>query len=189
MRAICDSLLTVYSQSTGSVEGIAHLGGWLSTLPTVWSYRYESLGEMLLACGALSSIFADVSTHCSLLEGQLIDQMDNGRLFRLICKLSFINERQSHAHDQRWSETGDRYILKLFRDYLFHSQNEIEQPIINVAHVIDTLDKLDGGSREIIMLMSRDASQCIFASFHEIKQKLEGVFEELASAAIPSSPR
>eukprot|EP01043_Picozoa_sp_COSAG02_P025315 COSAG02_NODE_1418_length_12720_cov_20.079629_3_plen_54_part_00 len=35
-------------------------------------------------------------------------------------KLGFINERPEHNRDERWSETGDRYMLKLFRDYVFH---------------------------------------------------------------------
>ena len=41
-------------------------------------------------------------------------------LCRLLIKLGFINERPEHRRDDRWSETGDRYMLKLFRDYVFH---------------------------------------------------------------------
>eukprot|EP01047_Picozoa_sp_COSAG01_P086936 COSAG01_NODE_19778_length_989_cov_19.148315_1_plen_44_part_10 len=37
-------------------------------------------------------------------------------LCRLLIKLGFINERPEHRRDDRWSETGDRYMLKLFRD-------------------------------------------------------------------------
>ena len=41
-------------------------------------------------------------------------------LIRLLVKLGFINERPEHQRDGRWAETGDRYMLKLFRDYVFH---------------------------------------------------------------------
>ena len=39
---------------------------------------------------------------------------------RSLVKLGFINERPEHNRDARWSETGDRYMIKLFRDYVFH---------------------------------------------------------------------
>jgi len=38
----------------------------------------------------------------------------------LSCKLGFINEIPEFARGFQWSETGDRYIIKLFRDYVFH---------------------------------------------------------------------
>ena len=54
------------------------------------------------------------------LEASLALELDNGRLFRLLAKLGFVNERPEFGGDRRWSETGDRYLLKLFRDYVFH---------------------------------------------------------------------
>jgi PAB-dependent poly(A)-specific ribonuclease subunit 3 len=41
-----------------------------------------------------------------------------------------------------WSETGDRYLLKLFRDYVFHQVYEDGNPYIDFAHVIDCLNKV-----------------------------------------------
>lgn len=84
-----------------------------------------------------------------------------------------------HAHDVRWSETGDRYILKLFRDRVFHSQDEQDCPIVDFAHVIDLLNKLDTGSEELLMLLSRDGEQCVFASYANIRQKLDAAYSEL----------
>lgn len=46
----------------------------------------------------------------------------NGRLFRVMAKLGFINERPEYRNNPQWSETGDRYLLKLFRDFVFHQQ-------------------------------------------------------------------
>lgn len=50
--------------------------------------------------------------------------------------------------DVAWSETGDRYMLKLFRDYLFHTVTADGRPWLNQAHVIQTLNKLDAGTMD-----------------------------------------
>ena len=44
--------------------------------------------------------------------------------------------------DPRWSETGDRYIIKLFRDYVFHSVDESGNPVVNLGHVLTNLNKV-----------------------------------------------
>jgi len=44
--------------------------------------------------------------------------------------------------DASWSETGDRYLLKLFRDYLFHQVNADGMPWIDIAHVVQCLNKV-----------------------------------------------
>jgi len=44
--------------------------------------------------------------------------------------------------DVSWSETGDRYLLKLFRDYLFHQVTPSGAPWIDLAHVVLTLNKV-----------------------------------------------
>ena len=46
------------------------------------------------------------------------------------------------ARDQRWSETGDRYIVKLFRDYVFHQVDEMGNPVLNLSHVLTCLNKV-----------------------------------------------
>lgn len=87
-------------------------------------------------------------------------ELENGRLFRLIAKLGMINERPECVHntlivycisdiiairfasDVSWSETGDRYLLKLFRDYLFHQVTPTGTPWIDLAHVVLTLNKV-----------------------------------------------
>lgn len=50
--------------------------------------------------------------------------------------------------DVTWSETGDRYMLKLFRDYLFHAVNEDGMPWLDHTHIIQCLNKLDAGTLE-----------------------------------------
>ena len=54
------------------------------------------------------------------LESHLTNEAENGRLLKLMIKLGCINERPEYQMNPHWAETGDRYVLKLFRDYLFH---------------------------------------------------------------------
>lgn len=44
--------------------------------------------------------------------------------------------------DATWSETGDRYLLKLFRDYTFHQVSENGEPVIDLSHVLSCLNKV-----------------------------------------------
>lgn len=44
--------------------------------------------------------------------------------------------------DPSWSETGDRYLIKLFRDYVFHQVDEHGQPVIDMVHVLTCLKKV-----------------------------------------------
>lgn len=81
--------------------------------------------------------------------------------------------------DPSWSETGDRYLLKLFRDYVFHQVDEQGDPIVDLAHVIVSLNKLDAGLNENVRLMSRDEQSCLVVSFKDLKACAEAAFREL----------
>mmetsp|Transcript_23050 Transcript_23050/g.57729 ORF Transcript_23050/g.57729 Transcript_23050/m.57729 type:complete len:832 (-) Transcript_23050:130-2625(-) len=115
-----------------------------------------------------------------MLEGELSKELENGRLMRLMVKLGFINERPEFDMDQSWSETGDRYILKLFRDYVFHQVYEDGTPSLNWGHVIECLNKLDAGSPEKITLVSRDEQSVLVVSYHDIKRILKATLQELS---------
>jgi len=58
------------------------------------------------------------------MDETLATEFESSRVLRLMLKLAFINERPEFGVDPRWSESGDNYILKLFRDYgryqIFH---------------------------------------------------------------------
>lgn len=77
-------------------------------------------------------------------------------------------------HDPRWSETGDRYIVKLFRDLVFHSVDEAGRPVVDLTHILTNLNKLDVGSEERIMLTSRDEQSCLVVSYREVSADGEG---------------
>lgn len=52
--------------------------------------------------------------------------------------------------DPAWSETGDRYMLKLFRDYLFHQVTQEGRPWLDMSHIVQTLNKFDSGSSDTV---------------------------------------
>ncbi|ETI19969.1 hypothetical protein G647_08984 [Cladophialophora carrionii CBS 160.54] len=115
------------------------------------------------------------------LSSQLAREVENARLFRLMAKLNFINERPEYMNDQAWSENGERYFLKLFRDYVFHQVDNQGRPVIDLGHTILTLNKLDAGTEEKIMLVSRDEQSVFVVTFRELKKGVESAFQELVS--------
>jgi len=117
--------------------------------------------------------------YVDYLQNELSRELENGRLVRLLCKLGTINERPEFDMDPTWSETGDRYLLKLFRDYTFHQVDENGKPFIDIAHIIQCLNKLDVGIDEKIMLMSRDEQSCLIVSYKELKHCIEQAFQDL----------
>ncbi|KAI8928074.1 hypothetical protein BC831DRAFT_503639 [Entophlyctis helioformis] len=110
---------------------------------------------------------------------QLAREVENGRLFRLVAKLGFVNERPEYELDPTWAETGDTYLLKLFRDYVFHQVDENGAPVLEFSHVLQCLNKLDVGVNEKIMLTSRDEQSCLIVSYHELKKCVDTTFREL----------
>ncbi|KAI9000236.1 kinase-like domain-containing protein [Gaertneriomyces semiglobifer] len=113
------------------------------------------------------------------LEGELARELENARLVRLLCKLGFVNERPEFDLDPTWSETGDRYLLKLFRDYVFHQVDETGTAVVDMAHVLQCLNKLDAGVDEKVMLTSRDEQSCLIVSYKELKNCVESTFQDL----------
>lgn len=110
-------------------------------------------------------------------------EVENARLVRLMAKLGFINERPEYEHDRQWSENGERYYLKLFRDYIFHQVDAQENPVVDLGHVLSCLNKLDAGSEERISLVSRDNQSCFIVTFRELKKGIESAFQDLVKNA------
>ncbi|KAL4871205.1 hypothetical protein BDV12DRAFT_164391 [Aspergillus spectabilis] len=113
------------------------------------------------------------------LTHDLSRELENGRLVRLLTKLNFVNERPEHEHDRQWSENGERFFLKIFRDYVFHQVDPQGDPVVDLGHVLACLNKLDAGSDERITLVSRDEQTCFIVSYKELKKGLESSFQAL----------
>lgn len=60
---------------------------------------------------------------------------------KLVLTFSFLSLNR-FEQESRWAETGDRYVLKLFRDYVFHSVDEVGNPVLDLSHVLTALNKV-----------------------------------------------
>ncbi|KAG9966631.1 PAB-dependent poly(A)-specific ribonuclease subunit pan3, partial [Aureobasidium melanogenum] len=148
----------------------------------------------------------DASLHeADSLTSNLSRELENARLVRLLTKLNMILERPeatltSNAANPNqpaaphslnhtssaWSETGERYYLKLFRDYVFHQVDADGRPVLDLGHILTCLNKLDAGIEEKIMLVSRDEQNCFVVSYREVKRGFESAWTELMKATIVS---
>lgn len=113
------------------------------------------------------------------LTSDLSRELENARIVRLLTKLNFVTERPEYEHDRQWSENGERYFLKLFRDYVFHQVDAQNAPVVDLGHVLVCLNKLDAGSDEKITLISRDEQNCFVVSYKELKKAVESSFQAL----------
>src|SRR3569833_1426839 len=122
----------------------------------------------------------DMALHRSDgLHAELFKEIENGRLARLLLKLGTINERQDFDGDAKWAEHGDRYQLKLFRDYVFHQVDEHGNPVMDMGHMLRSLAKLDAGTNELIRLTSRDGLTDFLVTYKELNKLLQTAFGEL----------
>ncbi|CAH8574987.1 unnamed protein product [Heterobilharzia americana] len=117
--------------------------------------------------------------NSDFLESQLLSELECDRLFRLICKLQSIVERCDQGTSPEWSETGDRYMLKLFRDFVFHQSDPLGAPYLDLAHITTTLNKVEAASPERLCLVSRDSQNVIIVTYADIKQWLDTSFSYL----------
>lgn len=117
--------------------------------------------------------------HADDLNSELFRELENGRIARLLLKLGAINERQEFDGDRTWSENGERYMLKLFRDYVFHQVDSNGNPVLDMGHMLRCLNKLDAGTEERICLTSRDEQTSFIVSYKELRKQLGNAFGEL----------
>lgn len=127
----------------------------------------------------LSNTYDMMSQKTDHVYSRLGREIENGRLLRLIFKMNTINERPEYEGDPRWSETGDRYLLKLFRDYVWHQVDENGSAVLNLGHIISCMNKLDVGTDELLKLVSRDEQTAIIVSYKHLKKATAGAFSDL----------
>lgn len=130
-----------------------------------------------------------VSAFGNGMQAELSKEFDNGRMMRLLVKLGFVTERPEVDGDVHWSETGDRYLLKLFRDFVFHQSSETGQVVMDWGHVVEALNKLDAGVGEKILLLSRDEQSMLVASYADIKRCVEGTYADLEAREKKDNPK
>jgi len=117
------------------------------------------------------------------LRSELATSLENGRAARLLMKLATINERPEFNGDPEWAENGERYTLKLFRDYVFHQVDANGQPVVDVGHMMTCLNKLDAGVDERVCLTSRDEQTVFIVTYKSLRDQVRAVFTELTRAS------
>ncbi|PAA53671.1 hypothetical protein BOX15_Mlig008722g1 [Macrostomum lignano] len=140
----------------------------------------RSIYDVMPAIGArFFDHLCESQQRVDFLEAQLTKQLENGRLFRLASKLNTVCERELPA-DPAWAETGDRYMLKLFRDFVFHQTDpSVAYPWIDLAHIVSCLQRLDMGSQQRVCLVSRDSQNIMLVTYAELKRWLDDSCVEL----------
>lgn len=156
--------------------------------------------------GLISSqlvLIFDASLHeADALTSNLARELENARLVRLLTKLNMAIERPeantsvsasnpnqtaaSHTLNlasPAWSETGERYYLRLFKDYVFHQTDADGRPVVDMGHILGCLNKLDAGIDEKVMLVSRDEQNCFVVNYRELKRGVESAWAELMKAS------
>lgn len=198
-------LLLALRSNIGAVRGSNLLLGQAHSLDvlrraTPYSQMFMKTVELLVDGGTAGSekTIIDVVQHASPriltelgnvwghsdnLTNLLFDEFENSRMLRLISLICFVTERNgddTHQGGGAWSETGDRYVVKLFRDYLFHRDDETSgAAILDMANVIECLHRLDVGSQDQILLAARDNKSLIVASYEEVRRCLITSIDQL----------
>lgn len=72
-----------------------------------------------------------------------------------------------------------RYLLKLYRDYVFHQCEDDDTPVVDFGAIVQSLNKLDVGTSERITLISRDEQTILIVSYADLKACAERSFGEL----------
>lgn len=78
----------------------------------------------------------------------LTREMENGRLFRLVSKLAFVTDRQTSdgpgglGGGGSGGDTGNAYLLSLFRDFVFHQGEREGGRVIDWGHILENLNKV-----------------------------------------------
>lgn len=175
------------------------LGEYLQFVQQNYSREMYVLVHSLLSPATPSSIqdvaasvamraFDELDSAHESIDGQctaLMGIYESGRALRLLLKLAFVNERPEFGIDKNWSESGDCYILKLFRDFVFHQADGAGRPVMDLGHVVSSLNKLDAADEEKIVLASRDGRNILVVSFADVAWCLEKAYQELCSSSVP----
>lgn len=133
----------------------------------------------ILFIDQLYSNFNALKHYDEFLNKTLQTELENSRLFRLICKMNFIFGRIESRIDINWSESGEKFPIILFYDFVFHQIDEMGKPVMDLTHVLRCLNKLDAGVSEKLVLVTPDEMNCIIISYKELKDLIESTFRSL----------
>jgi PAB-dependent poly(A)-specific ribonuclease subunit 3 len=170
-----DFLAAHYSREFARVTAGLLAGGGGSGIAT-WRQLGAALGDR-----ALEEVSASAARTDTLMA-ELEKECQNGRLARLLLKLGFVCERPELGGDAQWAETGDRYLVKLFRDFVFHQVDQSGSPVVDWGAAVEALNKADAGVPEQVLLLSRDESAMLVVSYADVRRCLSAAYGEVKAA-------
>jgi PAB-dependent poly(A)-specific ribonuclease subunit 3 len=181
-----DTSGVLFSRETNGDPGSRH--GLSQSVQRLIEELMSSEGSAESATALIGSFIAFKAEQLESTQDVLVSELrkfiDVSRMQKLLVKLCAISDRPHLLDDWRWASTGDRYIVQLFRDYIFYQNDEAGRPFLDYGHVSDCLAKVDVGSFEPIMLMNRDGSSVIVTTYNDIRRCIEVSFKELSEASM-----
>ncbi|KAK4239098.1 hypothetical protein C8A03DRAFT_14482 [Achaetomium macrosporum] len=179
--AALDSLFAKYSANLK--DAVA----WLIAPPNPGESK--SIDNFISGIAAHMTTFFDLSLQDNDdKQFHLAKELENGRVARSVMKLMTIVERGDLGGAQGWSETGDRYQLKLFRDYVFHRVEADGKPNLSIGHMLSCMSKLEAGIDEMVVLTSRDNETVFVLTYRELKKMFDRSFNELVKHSKTGAP-
>jgi PAB-dependent poly(A)-specific ribonuclease subunit 3 len=177
----------------------------LDSLVTKYSANFKDAVAWLIAPSnpgeskSIENFISGIATHMTTFfdlalqdndekQFHLARELENGRVARSMMKLMAIIDRNELGGVASWSETGDRYQLKLFRDYVFHRVEADGKPNLSMGHMLSCLTKLDAGIDEMVVLNSPDNETVFVLTYRELKQMFDRAFNELVKHSKTGAP-
>lgn len=178
------TLMFGIAQSLDTLRLASYSQQWVSTIEALVNVASptstRTISDVLqTAAPRITQELGNVWGHADSVTKLLFDEFESSRMLRLSSLISFVTERDDPGGGATWSETGDRYVVKLFRDYLFHRQDDNGRAILDMGGVVDALHRLDIGSQEQVLLSARDEKSLIVATYEEIRRCLTQAVDEL----------
>ncbi len=142
-------LLEVMTKSIPFIETVPELldkieQEWLkSIIYKCITKTFDDINELLLIVSPF--MFQSINllaTKIDVQQKQINKYNENDRITHLLYKLGSINERCEYSNAANWSEIGGNYLLKLFRDFLFHQVDEKNKPVSDIYHLTYHLNKV-----------------------------------------------
>jgi len=135
-----------------------------------------------IVSGRMMTRMAQTQAYADALSAELAKEMENGRLLRLLAKLNAVKDRATLGDDMEWGEHDDRYMMRLLSDSLFGQIDEEGKPVLNLAQLIHSLNKLDVGHEGRALLTGRHDGALLLVSYKDLKAVLDRSFGELTAA-------
>eukprot|EP00834_Sanchytrium_tribonematis_P002598 NODE_84_length_22354_cov_0.646506.p5 type:complete len:426 gc:universal NODE_84_length_22354_cov_0.646506:21133-19856(-) len=105
--------------------------------------NFRSIDEILNI--AAPYMYSTINLQANIInnhQDQIAKLEESKRVANVLFKLGVINERSNYKNSERWAENGGNYLLKLFRDFLFHQVDAHGQPVLDVYHLLFHLNKV-----------------------------------------------